>query len=210
VPAQVAAVAAVPVQVAAVGSAPVQVAAMGPAPVQVAAVGSMPMQAVAMAGGVRPVAVPQPGGGPGHRVAPPSEPAAPARPHAHPGSSAATNGVPQHAPVAERPSARLSPVQAALVAMSATPAQAPTASRPVLAAHPAAIEPPRPHTRPGPSPVESLCTAMLAEVRVSVRGRSLGELSGGLSAPPELTQEALALLVARGAIVRRGHKYFAA
>ncbi|NOK23069.1 hypothetical protein HMI50_39310, partial [Corallococcus carmarthensis] len=69
--------------------------------------------------------------------------------------------------------------------------------------------PPVPPKR-GPSPVEALCGAMLQEVRVAVRGRSLAELTSGLSAPAELAQEAVALLVARGAIVRRGHKYFAA
>jgi hypothetical protein len=50
---------------------------------------------------------------------------------------------------------------------------------------------------------------MLAEVRSAVRGRSLVELAVALSAPSELAQEALTLLSARGAVVRRGHKYFA-
>jgi hypothetical protein len=45
---------------------------------------------------------------------------------------------------------------------------------------------------------------------MAVRGRSLAELTASLAAPPELAQEALALLAARGAVVRRGHKYFAA
>ncbi|MBU8895932.1 HEAT repeat domain-containing protein [Corallococcus sp. M34] len=108
--------------------------------------------------------------------------------------------VPMSGGAQRSPAARLSPVQAALVAMGATP--------PVVRAP--APEPRAPESRPGPSPVESLCAAMLSEVRVAVRGRSLVELAGGLSSPAELTQEALALLVARGAIVRRGHKYFAA
>ncbi|RKH68141.1 hypothetical protein D7X96_17735 [Corallococcus interemptor] len=97
------------------------------------------------------------------------------------------------------PAVRRTPVQAALVAMGAPP--------PVRAPAPSA--PPVPPKR-GPSPVEALCGAMLQEVRVAVRGRSLAELTSGLSAPAELAQEAVALLVARGAIVRRGHKYFAA
>ncbi|RKH15917.1 hypothetical protein D7X74_17125, partial [Corallococcus sp. CA047B] len=98
------------------------------------------------------------------------------------------------------PAVRRTPVQAALVAMGAPP---PTR----IPAPP--VTPPVPPRR-GPSPVEALCGAMLQEVRVAVRGRSLPELTAGLSAPAELAQEAVALLVARGAIVRRGHKYFAA
>ncbi|NVJ14386.1 hypothetical protein HV826_09485, partial [Myxococcus sp. AM010] len=65
-------------------------------------------------------------------------------------------------------------------------------------------------SRPTASPVEALCTQMLTEVRVAVRGRSLVELAVALSAPAELAQEALTLLSARGAVIRRGHKYFAA
>ncbi|RKH30548.1 hypothetical protein D7V77_02645 [Corallococcus sp. CA041A] len=116
-------------------------------------------------------------------AAPPSRPVAP---------------VPPAAPA--QPAVRRTPVQAALVAMGAPP--------PARAPAPAA-QPPVPPKR-GPSPVEALCGAMLQEVRVAVRGRSLAELTSGLSAPAELAQEAVALLVARGAIVRRGHKYFAA
>nr|WP_253902783.1 HEAT repeat domain-containing protein [Corallococcus exiguus] len=116
-------------------------------------------------------------------AAPPSRPVAP---------------IPPAAPA--QPAVRRTPVQAALVAMGAPP--------PARAPAPAA-QPPVPPKR-GPSPVEALCGAMLQEVRVAVRGRSLAELTSGLSAPAELAQEAVALLVARGAIVRRGHKYFAA
>lgn len=99
------------------------------------------------------------------------------------------------------PAVRRTPVQAALVAMGAPP--------PTRAPAAPVVPPPAPPRR-GPSPVEALCGAMLQEVRVAVRGRSLPELTAGLSAPAELAQEAVALLVARGAIVRRGHKYFAA
>ncbi|MCY1046503.1 HEAT repeat domain-containing protein [Corallococcus sp. bb12-1] len=115
-------------------------------------------------------------------------------------------GTPPSRPVASvppppaAPAVRRTPVQAALVAMGAPP---PTR----IPAPP--VTPPVPPRR-GPSPVEALCGAMLQEVRVAVRGRSLPELTTGLSAPMELAQEAVALLVARGAIVRRGHKYFAA
>ncbi|RKG67945.1 hypothetical protein D7V80_14320 [Corallococcus sp. CA054B] len=128
-------------------------------------------------------------------AAPPSRPVAstspaPTAPPAAP--------VPPAAPA--QPAVRRTPVQAALVAMGAPP--------PARAPAPSAA-PPVPPKR-GPSPVEALCGAMLQEVRVAVRGRSLAELTSGLSAPAELAQEAVALLVARGAIVRRGHKYFAA
>ncbi|MFP2903031.1 hypothetical protein ACLEQD_43185, partial [Corallococcus sp. 4LFB] len=98
-----------------------------------------------------------------------------------------------------QPAARRTPVQPRWSPWRASSRRAPAPSAP----------PPVPPKR-GPSPVEALCGAMLQEVRVAVRGRSLAELTSGLSAPAELAQEAVALLVARGAIVRRGHKYFAA
>jgi hypothetical protein len=58
--------------------------------------------------------------------------------------------------------------------------------------------------------VEALCAPLLNDIRSAIRGRSMGELASGASASPELAQEALTLLVARGQVVRRGHKYFAA
>ncbi|QDE80627.1 hypothetical protein BHS07_03130 [Myxococcus xanthus] len=132
-------------------------------------------------------------------AAPVQRPPAPA-PQATP-----SNSSPAQAPRA--PAARLSPVQAALVAMGAVPGQAAPAPRvPAAAAEPSRPAP----ARPSASPVEALCTQMLAEVRVAVRGRSLVELAVALSAPSELAQEALTLLSARGAVIRRGHKYFAA
>ncbi|QSQ11348.1 HEAT repeat domain-containing protein [Myxococcus landrumensis] len=131
------------------------------------------------------------------------------------------SGVPQ-APAAARPAAapppppraapaaaRLSPVQAALVAMGAPAPQVAPAPAPAPAA-PARAEARPPSARPGASPVEALCGQMLHEVRVAVRGRSLAELTAALGAPVELAQEALTLLSARGTVVRRGHKYFAA
>ncbi|MGE6757021.1 HEAT repeat domain-containing protein [Corallococcus interemptor] len=130
----------------------------------------------------------------GPASAPPSRPVA-----AAPVPQAAPPSRPVASVPPAQPAVRRTPVQAALVAMGAPP--------PVRAPAPSA--PPVPPKR-GPSPVEALCGAMLQEVRVAVRGRSLAELTSGLSAPAELAQEAVALLVARGAIVRRGHKYFAA
>nr|BDT31031.1 HEAT repeat domain-containing protein [Myxococcus sp. MH1] len=124
----------------------------------------------------------------------------PAQPVAAPPNA----GAPQRAaPPPSRPAApapRLSPVQAALVAMGAPAPQPATRS-----------EEPRPvAARPSASPVETLCAPMLHEVRVAVRGRSLAELTAALGVPVELAQEAITLLSARGAVVRRGHKYFAA
>ncbi|MCP3101001.1 HEAT repeat domain-containing protein [Myxococcus sp. K15C18031901] len=134
--------------------------------------------------------------------APPARPVAtvPQSPGARPGVPVPpAQAQPRPPPAAQQ--SRLSPVQAALVAMGAPPPQ-PQAP----AVRPA--EPARPV--PARSPVEALCGQMLAEVRTAVRGRSLAELTAALSAPAELAQEALTLLSARGAVVRRGHKYFAA
>ncbi len=97
---------------------------------------------------------------------------------------------------------RSGPVRVALAAMGtrAEPAPAPVA----------APEPQAPAPRPGPSLVETLCAPLMADIRSAIRGRSMGELTAALAAPVELAQEALTLLLARGAVVRRGHKYFAA
>ena len=113
------------------------------------------------------------------------------------------------------------PVRASLSSPAPTrAAPAPAPRAPVQAAPPvpapapppaaAAPAPTRAPARATPSPVEALCAPLLTEIRAAIRGRSLGELASGLSASPQLTEEALALLVARGAVVRRGHKYFAA
>ncbi len=86
--------------------------------------------------------------------------------------------------------------QAVRTAATSTPVQAQPVSRPTA--------------RQPASPVEALCGPLMSEIRAAIRGRSLGELASGISASPELAEEALTLLVARGAIIRRGHKYFAA
>jgi hypothetical protein len=220
--APVLAVARVPVQVmaAAVG-APVQVvaAASNAAPVKalngqgasaqpvyaVAAVGHAQAGSGASAQNLR--AAPPPAAPPAQQLRSGSPPpaqvsvAAPAQ-NPRPASPPAAPAARANPPAPQAPASRLSPVQAALVAMGAVPGQAAAAPR-----APAPTEPP---ARPTASPVEALCSQMLAEVRAAVRGRSLVELAVGLSAPAELAQEALTLLSARGAVVRRGHKYFAA
>ncbi|WP_309896248.1 HEAT repeat domain-containing protein [Archangium sp.] len=97
------------------------------------------------------------------------------------------------------------PVHAHRSPAPATPA-APAARAPAAPTH----STPRPAARAPASPVEALCGPLMSEIRAAIRGRSLGELASGLSASPKLAEEALALLVARGAVIRRGHKYFAA
>nr|WP_254614053.1 HEAT repeat domain-containing protein [Myxococcus sp. CA056] len=184
------------------------------------AAGSAASPQAVVSAGARQVSAPAfvgQGGAPMHAGGPP--PSAPLSPTAQsgqraPGQSAAGTPMqpmapPVAAPQSARPvgSPRLSPVQAALVAMGA-PAPVPAAA-PAQPA-PRAAEARPPSGRSGASPVEALCAQMLMEVRVAVRGRSLAELTTALGAPVELAQEALTLLSARGSVVRRGHKYFAA
>lgn len=92
------------------------------------------------------------------------------------------------------------PVRASPLARPAAPAQAPAPAP----AWPVA------RARPEPSRVEQLCGVLLADVRAAIRGRTLGELVSGRALEAGLAEEAIALLVARGVVVRRGHKYFAA
>lgn len=61
-----------------------------------------------------------------------------------------------------------------------------------------------------PSADEALCAAVLAELRINIRGRAAPDLSRVLVAPVERVDEACALLCARGQAVRRGLKYFVA
>ncbi len=68
---------------------------------------------------------------------------------------------------------------------------------------------PRVPTGPAPTP-ELLCTAIMFEIRGALRGCTLGELATVGKCMPETAQEACELLVARGQVVRRGLKYFAA
>ncbi|OJT25180.1 wire protein [Archangium sp. Cb G35] len=139
--------------------------------------------------------------------------------------------LPKPAPRAAAPVAAPAPAAPAAVQAPARPGPAPSTAH--RAAVPAAASPARgvaqqavrtaaaptapqaqPVSRPAArqpvSPVEALCGPLMSEIRAAIRGRSLGELATGISAPPELAEEALTLLVARGAIIRRGHKYFAA
>jgi hypothetical protein len=68
---------------------------------------------------------------------------------------------------------------------------------------------PRVPTAPSQTP-ELLCTAIMFEIRGALRGCTLAELAAVGKCLPDTAQEACELLVARGQVVRRGHKYFAA
>ena len=73
---------------------------------------------------------------------------------------------------------------------------------PAVPAAPA--RPRRPRPRPGPPLRWRPCARRCCSTSASaIRGRSMAELATGLSTAPELAQEALALLVARGMVVRQ-------
>ncbi len=57
---------------------------------------------------------------------------------------------------------------------------------------------------------EVLCTAIMSDIRCALRGCSLSDLVDANKCTPEAAREACELLVARGQVVRRGLKYFAA
>jgi hypothetical protein len=57
---------------------------------------------------------------------------------------------------------------------------------------------------------EALCSAIAAELRASLRGRTAAELSAITGESPAVITEACELLAARGQAVRRGAKFFAA
>jgi len=84
-------------------------------------------------------------------------------------------------------------------------------SNPVTAVAPLPARAAVPEERPAaPSRDEALCAAVLAELRINIRGRGAQDLARLLGAPPERVEEACALLGARGQAVRRGLKYFVA
>jgi hypothetical protein len=68
-----------------------------------------------------------------------------------------------------------------------------------------------PPVKPAPRVVpEELCTALVVEVRSAIRGRTLGDLVQATSREALAVEEALGLCAARGQVVRRGSKFFAA
>jgi len=70
-------------------------------------------------------------------------------------------------------------------------------------------EPP-PQLPAPPQTAEGLCTAIVSDIRCALRGCSLSELASSNKCTPDVAQDACELLVARGQVVRRGLKYFAA
>jgi hypothetical protein len=98
--------------------------------------------------------------------------------------------------------------------ISSAPAGAEPAPRRVApAVKPAVASAPVPVpvvSRPEPAPDEALCAALLSELRISIRGRTVADLALAANAAPDLVEEACALLVARGQVVKRGLKYFVA
>ncbi|MBI3184388.1 MAG: HEAT repeat domain-containing protein [Myxococcales bacterium] len=57
---------------------------------------------------------------------------------------------------------------------------------------------------------EELCAKLLVEIRTAIRGRSFPELEAAAGVEPAAVREACELLLARGQVVRRGAKLFAA
>ena len=63
---------------------------------------------------------------------------------------------------------------------------------------------------PAPEPDEALCAGMLAELRTALRGRTEPELCRALRVSATEIEDAVALLSARGQVVRRGLKLYLA
>jgi len=113
---------------------------------------------------------------------------APARP-----AIARATAAPRVAPAAARPAVAPSAIAPPSAPLSAAPAQKPRASVAVVEAPPGA-----------PSPLEE---AVLLELRSALRGRTPEEISRVV---PGGADRALAALVARGAAIQRGARYFPA
>jgi hypothetical protein len=110
---------------------------------------------------------------------------------------------PQPAATVTRPAA---PAPVAARAPAAPPAPVATARppAPVTAAAMRSAPPPPPQVP------EALCSALASEIRCAIRGRTLADLTSSSHEPPSSVEQACELLIARGQVVRRGQKYFAA
>lgn len=78
---------------------------------------------------------------------------------------------------------------------------------------PAAVKPDvarAPAPKPQAPTDERLCMALLSELRISIRGRTVADLAQTARVEPSRVDEACALLAARGQVVKRGLKYFVA
>jgi len=86
----------------------------------------------------------------------------------------------------------------------------PSADAELQPVSPTSLSESTPHPAPPPQTAEGLCTAIVSDIRCALRGCSLNELASSNKCTPDMAQEACELLVARGQVVRRGLKYFAA
>ena len=66
----------------------------------------------------------------------------------------------------------------------------------------------QPRAPPPPPPDPALAAAAVAEVRASLRGRTADEIASALAREPALVARSLEALVAQGALVARGPRYF--
>lgn len=82
----------------------------------------------------------------------------------------------------------------------------------VVTAATSVVAPAAPSHNPVPARMvdEELCSAILSETRVSIRGRTLADLTSATARPDSVVIEACELLIARAQLVRRGQKYFVA
>ncbi len=92
-----------------------------------------------------------------------------------------------------------------LAALPAQPVMRPWAPAVEAPAEPAAVP-----EAPERVLSEELCSSLVVEVRSAIRGRAVADLAVATCRPAGVVEEALGLLAARGQVVRRGTKYFAA
>lgn len=99
-----------------------------------------------------------------------------------------------------------------VTALSPSGVEAQRRSTPPVEARTDGPPPPPAQAQPAPPRVvsEALCGAVMMEIRTAIRGRSVADLVSGTRADREAVEEACALLCARGQVVRRGAKFFAA
>jgi len=108
---------------------------------------------------------------------------------------------PVSAPRADRPPVASAQPTPAPVSVS-VPAVRPTSATARVSAAMARLPP--------PVVSETLCTALMEEIRCTLRGRTLADLSAQSRETPSTVEQACELLIARGQVLRRGQKYFAA
>ncbi|MBL9038799.1 MAG: hypothetical protein JNG84_09815 [Archangium sp.] len=63
---------------------------------------------------------------------------------------------------------------------------------------------------PADAPAPAVLAGVMTELRTAIRGRPLDELTSAVGTTNAETMQALSMLMQRGDVVRRGHKYFVA